>query len=175
MADRPIIHARDHEWGGADPAGIVYEDVGDSGGGGGGGGGVVLKSVLLTAPNLVGLAPFGTNYFSFSVAYGDSILDFTNPQQPAALLDGVYIFTAVVTASGLTTPTAVVLAVGLGSTLTATSQENLVPVSGVPPTVSLAAATNMPAGHQIRLQVTPGDTAATYTVNHPVVTYIGAA
>ena len=36
-ASKPVIHGRDHEHGGADPAGVVYETVGGGGGDGGGG------------------------------------------------------------------------------------------------------------------------------------------
>ena len=36
VQQKPVIHARDHAYGGADPLGIAWEDVGDSGGGSGG-------------------------------------------------------------------------------------------------------------------------------------------
>jgi len=36
MANKPVLHRRDHEHGGADTVRIVYETVGDGGGGGGG-------------------------------------------------------------------------------------------------------------------------------------------
>jgi hypothetical protein len=32
-----VMHGRDHQWGGADPVAIAWEDVGSGGGGGGGG------------------------------------------------------------------------------------------------------------------------------------------
>src|SRR5262245_52618084 len=37
LVERPILHGRDHEWGGSDPAGITIEDVGSGAIGGGGG------------------------------------------------------------------------------------------------------------------------------------------
>ena len=36
IQQKPVIHGRDHAYGGADPLGIAWEDVGDSGGGSGG-------------------------------------------------------------------------------------------------------------------------------------------
>jgi len=37
LAQKPVMHARDHEHGGADPVRFTVEDVGDDSGGGGGG------------------------------------------------------------------------------------------------------------------------------------------
>jgi hypothetical protein len=144
--------------------------------GGGGGGGVVLKSELLTASDLAGLGSFGSS-FSFSHSLGDALVSFADPTQPAVLADGVYIFTAVitVTSAGPSAPTPVTLAVGLGSSYVATSQGNLVVISGGVPTVGLSAAKNLSAGNKLRVGVAPGDLTASYSISHPVITFIGAS
>lgn len=82
---KPILHGRDHEWGGADPAAVVYESVGGSGGGGSS----TLTTVYKDASDPMTVSTF-TNVAFTKSGTGADLLDLTTPTVPTFLSDGVY-------------------------------------------------------------------------------------
>lgn len=89
---KPIIHARDHEWGGADQTGIVWETVGGAGGG----------SLLTNAGVYTGSATTtgGLHTFPWTHSAGNTPLDLTSSFSPTVSATGVYAFAAQVVWAG---------------------------------------------------------------------------
>jgi hypothetical protein len=100
MANKPVLHRRDHEHGGADVVRTVWEDVGSSGGGDGGGGGGGIGGFLVANASYLGsgsgLSDFG--WSSFIVNTLSATIDTT--QNVVVVAAGWYLMNAQVNYTG---------------------------------------------------------------------------